>query len=73
MRDREAEADRRAVVEDVERIALQTDGLGEAVDDPRQIVERVRKALARWRVGPVYFQGQPVLVNYKIPIRMVCK
>lgn len=29
--------------------------------------------LARWRVGPVYFQGRPVLVNYKIPIRMVCK
>lgn len=29
--------------------------------------------LARWRVGPVFFQGQPVLVNYKIPIRMVCK
>ena len=29
--------------------------------------------LARWRVGPVYFQGKPVLVNYKIPIRMVCK
>lgn len=29
--------------------------------------------LQRWRVGPVYFQGRPVLVNYKIPIRMVCK
>jgi protein TonB len=29
--------------------------------------------LSRWRVGPVFFQGQPVLVNYKIPIRMVCK
>jgi periplasmic protein TonB len=29
--------------------------------------------LQRWRVGPVYFQGKPVLVNYKIPIRMVCK
>lgn len=29
--------------------------------------------LARWRVGPVFFQGRPVMVNYKIPIRMVCK
>ncbi|MBK7864140.1 MAG: energy transducer TonB [Archangiaceae bacterium] len=29
--------------------------------------------LARWRVGPVFFQGSPVMVNYKIPIRMVCK
>ena len=29
--------------------------------------------LARWRVGPVTYQGRPVMVNYKIPIRMVCR
>ncbi|MBL8949673.1 MAG: energy transducer TonB [Myxococcaceae bacterium] len=29
--------------------------------------------LARWKVGVVTFQGEPVRVNYKIPIRMVCK
>ncbi len=29
--------------------------------------------LARWKVGVVTFQGQPVIVNYKIPMRMVCK
>jgi hypothetical protein len=33
----------------------------------------VRDLLSRWKVGPVFFQGRAVSVNYKIPIRLVCK
>ena len=41
---------------------------------PMPFMEQVAlDLLSRWRVGPVLFQGQPVQVNYKIPIRMVCK
>jgi hypothetical protein len=37
----EAEADRRAVIEDVDRISLEADGLGEGIDDLGQIIEGV--------------------------------
>src|SRR5262245_2572806 len=41
MSEGEAEADRRAVIEDVDRISLEADGLGEGIDDLGQIIERV--------------------------------
>jgi hypothetical protein len=41
MSEGEAEADRRAVIEDVDRISLESDGLGEGIDDLGQIIEGV--------------------------------
>ena len=42
MLDREPEAGRRAVVEHIDGVAVEADGLGEAVDCLRDLVERVR-------------------------------
>ena len=47
----EAKAHRRAIVEDVDRETRETDHLGEAVDDLRNILERVSEGAARRHVG----------------------
>ena len=44
---RDAEARRRAVVEDVERESVEADELGEAPHDPGEIVERVAECVPR--------------------------
>ncbi len=47
----ETEPHRRAVVEDVDREARETDHLGEAIDDVCDILERVSESIARRHVG----------------------
>src|SRR5262245_39049393 len=45
---REPEADRRAVVEHIDREAIESDDLGEAVDDNGDVVESVSEIISRW-------------------------
>ena len=47
----EAETDGCAIVEDVHRETRETDHLGEAIDDVRDILERVGEGAARRHVG----------------------
>ena len=47
----EAEAHRRAIVEDVDRETSETDHLGEAIDDVCDILECVSEGAARRHVG----------------------
>src|SRR5262249_59034393 len=44
---REPEADRRAVVENIDREAIKSDDLGKAIDDAREVVERVAELVPR--------------------------
>src|SRR6266436_4465520 len=47
----ETEPDGCAIVEDVHREAMETDYFGKPIDDIRNILERVRKGVARRHVG----------------------
>ena len=47
----EAEADRRAVIEDVERVLPEADHLGEPIDDVRQMIEAVLEVRSVWRIA----------------------
>src|SRR5262249_8915020 len=47
----EAEAHGCAIVEDVHRETSETDYFGEAIDDVRDMVERIRESAARRHVG----------------------
>src|SRR4029453_1296849 len=44
----EPEADRRTVVEHIDREAIKPDDLGQAVDDTGEVVERVAERTPRW-------------------------
>jgi periplasmic protein TonB len=40
---------------------------------PLPMVEpTVLEMLSKWNIGPIFFQGRAVTVNYKIPIRLKC-
>ena len=50
MRQRQAEPNGRTLIENVQGEAIEADDLREAVDDLGQILERVAKPLAIWRI-----------------------
>src|SRR5215471_19768692 len=51
MRQREPKPDRSSVVEDVDRVSINTDGLCEPVDDLGQVLKAVAELFAVGRIG----------------------